>query len=607
MCGIIGYTGQNGAIDRVLCGLYSLEYRGYDSAGVAFFEEGGRIGTKKSLGKIALLEDRLKGLPREIACAIGHTRWATHGAPSEENSHPHGGERLKLVHNGIIENYATLKEELISLGYAFESDTDTEVAAHLIDFYRKHEADPISAIRCACARLCGSFAFGIIFSDRPGEIYATRRESPLIVGVTERGNFIASDVTAILRETRDYYRMRDGEIAILRKGSVEFRSPEGKVIEKSISRADWDPESASLGGFEHYMLKEINEEPSVISRTLARYISGGAPSFDDLDREKIRRAARIHIVACGTALHAGMYGGMLIEKWARIPVACEVASEFRYRDPILGTKDIVILVSQSGETADTLAALRMARKAGCYTVGVVNVVGSSIAREADSVIYTYAGPEIAVASTKAYSVQSALLALVALEISLLKGGVSQTDAARATYELQNRLPQAIGEIIDRSDEWKKIAEEIAETRDLYFIGRGQDYFAAIEASLKLKEISYIHSEAYAAGELKHGSISLIEAETPVIALSTCARLRGKMISNIKEVSARGGYVISIGLGGEDELAEVSDRCFALPSICEDFAIIAAATALQLVAYYTANLRGCDVDRPRNLAKSVTVE
>ena len=610
MCGIIGCTGVRHAVDTLVDGLRMLEYRGYDSAGVAWFDREGVLKTEKSVGKIRDLEARL-ALRGDLdgKAGIGHTRWATHGAPTDANSHPHGTARVQLVHNGIIENYAALKGELLALGYAFASDTDTEAAALLLDRLCEQTDSHAEAMRALAGRLVGSFAIGAVFADEPEVIYAIRRESPLLIAVGEGTSYLASDMTAVLAYTRRYLTLMAGELAILTPCSVTLLGENGEKIEREPCEASWDVRAAERGGHPHFMHKEIFEEPRAIRDTLAPRISQGLPDFSGElpDAARLACAERIYIVACGTAYHAGLLGGNAIERYARIPVTVEVASEFRYRDPILSGREPVIFISQSGETADTLAALRLARSRGAYTVGLVNVVGSSVAREADAALYTYAGPEISVASTKAYTVQTALLSLFALHLAVLRGCISHSDARRETAALLSELPEEIERILAREGEIASLAEELAPQEKLFFIGRRADYCAATEASLKLKEISYIHSEAYAAGELKHGTISLIEQGTPVIALSTEQALREKMLGNVREVTARGARVLLFAVGEPAALAEAATGAFLLPEMSRISAPIALATALQLLAYHTACLRGCDVDQPRNLAKSVTVE
>lgn len=608
MCGIIGYTGRKEAKDVIIAGLKALEYRGYDSAGLTAFDEANAFRTVKSVGKIRNLEEKLKTVsPFASHSGIGHTRWATHGAPTDYNSHPHGTGRVMLVHNGIIENYAELKEELLAKGYRFLSETDTEVAAVLIDSL--YQGDPAAAIRTAVGKIRGSFAFGILFHDKPGKIYAARKGSPLIIGVGEGENFIASDITAILRYTKQYITLDEGNLAIVSADDIVMEGVDGKQIDFKVDTAHWDVHAAERGGYPHFMKKEIFEEPEAVRKTLSPRLRDGLPDFaaEGLDTARIAAAEKITLVACGTAMHAAYMAKLYFEKFARIPTSVEIASEFRYANPILGEKDIFIAVSQSGETADTLAALRLAKEAGAYVIGIVNAVGSSIAREVDTVLYTWAGPEIAVASTKAYTVQSALFFLLALELAFLRGRMEKAQVKELATGLYRDLPSAIETVLKREEEIRKVAETLKETKDLFFIGRNADYYAALEASLKLKEISYIHSEAYAAGELKHGTISLIEQGTRVVALSSVRELEEKLCSNIKEVAARGAEVFTVATAGSRVFEPVSAQVFHLPKVPDVYGALTMATTLQLFAYYAAVARGCSVDQPRNLAKSVTVE
>ena len=606
MCGIIGYTGSKAnSLEILIEGLTALEYRGYDSAGVAAFDKGGNLKVVKSVGRVSAVGEKTASFGDSF-CGIGHTRWATHGVPSDPNSHPHGTDSVQIVHNGIIENYAGLKAELTALGYTFVSETDTEIAAKLIDYYYKKCNNRLSALTSATERLEGSYALGVLFADEPGTIYAARKDSPLIIGIGDGANYIASDVTAILRRTRDYYQLDDFDVAVIKSDSIDIYNG-GKKAEHQKLTASWDFEAAEKGGFDHFMLKEIHEEPEAMIKTLRPRIKDMLPDFSEekLDEDMLRRVSRLHIVACGTAMHAGLIGKYMFEKFARIPVNVDIASEFRYNDPIIDENDLVIIVSQSGETADSLAALRLAKKKGAATLGIVNVIGSSIAREADNVLYTWAGPEIAVASTKAYNVQTALLTLLAVKSALIRGKIDEAKAKELTRELFEEAPKAVADVIAKKDEAAKLSAEYKNASDLFFIGRGIDYPLSCEGSLKLKEISYIHSEAYAAGELKHGTISLIEEGTPVIALATSVDLYDKMVSNIREVKARGAKVLMItAVEGENTAA---DSVVKLPAVPEWLGFFPAVTCLQLIAYYTSTFRGCDVDKPRNLAKSVTVE
>lgn len=611
MCGIIGYTGERDSVGVLVEGLKTLEYRGYDSAGIAVFDEenGNSIKVVKAQGKIENVKKKLDNMQKIVSvCGIGHTRWATHGEPSDINSHPHGTAEVQIVHNGIIENYQQLKSDLIDEGYVFSSSTDTEVAACLIDYFYRKEKDCLKALRQAESRLRGSFAIGAMFHDFPGVIYAIRRDAPLLIGHGDGENFIASDITAILEYTRKYYILKEGDIARVTPEGVKFFAQNGAEYEEEERIADWDINSAKRGGYNHFMMKEIHEEPDAIIRTLHPRIKDSLPDFvsEGLDEERIRRAKRIFFVGCGTAYHAALIAKYAIEKYARIPVSVEIASEFRYSNPIISDEDVVVAVSQSGETADTLAAVKLAKSRGAYTVGVVNVVASTIAAEVDTVIYTLAGPEIAVASTKAYTIQAALLTVFAINLALISGKIDKEYAQSLVNSIMTELPESISKILADEENIAKIAKKIYTKSNLFFIGRGTDYYASLEASLKLKEISYIHSEAYAAGELKHGTISLIEDGVPVIALSTVSATREKLISNIREVKARGAEVITI-CSDKQGLDEVSDVVYELPKVREEIAYIEEATVLQILAYYTAVSRNCDVDHPRNLAKSVTVE
>ncbi len=612
MCGIIGYTGQNNAAPYLVSGLRALEYRGYDSAGVALFENG-CINTLKSKGRIDDLENKLKlsNLNTEGHCGIGHTRWATHGAPSDVNSHPHCADHLALVHNGIIENYAEIEEMLISEGYSFVSETDTEAAAKLIDYYYVKLKDPIKAIFEATDVIRGSYAFGVIFSDIPDVIYATRKDSPLIVAMSEEGGFIASDIPAVLKHTSNYYQLEEGIVAVVKKESLNFIDRKGDEKPMQSITIDWNVEQAQKGGYPHFMIKEILEEPEAVRKTVSSRIGqNGLPDFGikELCSERLSKFKSIHIVACGTAMHAGLIGKHIIERLARVPVNVEIASEFRYRDPILNENDLVILLSQSGETADTLAALRHAKSKGVYTLSIVNVIGSSVAREANSVLYTWAGPEISVASTKAYSVQCALLYLFAIQLAIACGKIDEDMAKKLCQELLESVPKDISEILLLSEEIRAATRHYLSSEHLFFIGRGVDSALCTEASLKLKEISYIHSEAYAAGELKHGTISLITDGIPVVALMSNESLAEKMISGIREVKSRGASVLCITSKEiADKYAIPADRIITAVKGDEFFAPFTAAAAVQLFAYHVASQRGCDVDKPRNLAKSVTVE
>ena len=608
MCGIVGYVGKRDCAEVLLDGLSKLEYRGYDSAGIAVVVNS-TVEIIKAQGKLANLADKMNAVGRpQGTVGIGHTRWATHGEPSDANSHPHsGGEKVTLVHNGIIENYKEIKEQLTAKGRTFVSDTDTEVVAQLLDIH--YDGDPLKAIAATMAEVRGSFALGILFSDRPDCVYAVRRESPLIVGAGEDESFIASDVPAILKYTKQYYLLEHGEIAVLSRDGVRFfEEKTGAPVEKVLQTADWDMEAAEKQGYDHFMLKEINEQPDAIKKTVLPRVENGLPDLSEcgITQENIRDFRNIFIVACGTAMHAGMVGKYVIEKLARVPVIVDIASEFRYRDPLIGEGDLIIIISQSGETADSLAAMRLAKERGAKTLAVVNAKGSSIAREADMLIYTHAGPEIAVASTKAYMVQIAVMYLFAFELALSKGKISEEECRRLTGLLLD-MPARIDTVLARSAETQEIAKKLTETESLLYIGRGLDYALSMEGSLKLKEISYIHSEAYAAGELKHGTISLIYDGMPVIAVDTQTALHEKTVSNIKECKARGAMTVLVCGDSACTDSEIADCCFPLPETDDMLMPMLAVVPLQLIAYYAAVLRGNDVDKPRNLAKSVTVE
>ncbi len=607
MCGIVGYVGKKCCADVLVDALSKLEYRGYDSAGIAVFTENG-IEIAKSKGRLADLSEKMaaEGKPAGNV-GIGHTRWATHGEPSDVNSHPHrGGEKVTIVHNGIIENYKKLKEMLIAKGRSFVSETDTEVMAQLLDDC--YDGDPISTIARAMNAVSGSFALGILFADHPGKIYAVRRESPLIVGVGEDERFIASDVPAILKYTAKYYLLEHDEIALLDETGVSFCDMQGKAITKELLTADWDMDAAEKQGYEHFMLKEIHEQPESIKRTVMPRIENGLPDLREcgITPETLREFRNIYIVACGTAMHAGMVGKYVIEKIARVPVIVDIASEFRYREPLIGEGDLIIIISQSGETADSLAAMRLAKQLGAKTLAVVNAKGSSIAREADMLIYTHAGPEIAVASTKAYMVQISVMYLLGFELALAKGRIDEAECRRLTALLLE-TPDYIAKLLERETELEKMAEPLLDAQSLLYIGRGLDYALAMEGSLKLKEISYIHSEAYAAGELKHGTISLIYKGMPVIAVDTQTALHDKTVSNIKEVKARGAVTFLVCGESYQPDADIADYCFHVPEIDDLLMPMLAVVPLQLMAYYASVKRGNDVDKPRNLAKSVTVE
>ena len=606
MCGIVGYVGKKDCTKVLLDSLKKLEYRGYDSAGVAVFENG-EIKISKSKGRLAVLEQKLqKEGWINGTCGIGHTRWATHGEPSDINSHPHGSARVTIVHNGIIENYQKIKAFLIKKGYTFESETDTETVAKLLDHY--YEGDPMAAIQKVLGEIEGSYALGMMFKDFPNRVYAVRKDSPLIVGVGEDEAFIASDVPAIIKYTRNYYLIDQDEIVVLDDGKAGIYDIHGMPVDKELMTADWDMEAAEKGGYPHFMLKEINDQPTAIKTTITTRINEGMPDLSEcgMTLEKLSGYQNIFVVACGTAMHAGLVGKYVIEQLARVPVTVDVASEFRYRNPILSDKDLVIVVSQSGETADTLEALRLSKNVGADTLAIVNVKGSSIAREADMVLYTHAGPEISVASTKAYIVQIAVFYLIAFELAFAKGAISEEECRRLTGVLQS-VPDLINVVLQQAEQCKYIASKLINAGNLLYIGRGLDYALSMEGSLKLKEISYIHSESYAAGELKHGTISLVTEGMPVIAVATQRELFDKTVSNVKEVKARGASVIFVTHSYKTIESDVAEYKIGLPTIDDILMPLPAVVPLQLIAYYTAVLKGNDVDKPRNLAKSVTVE
>ncbi|MBQ9940741.1 MAG: glutamine--fructose-6-phosphate transaminase (isomerizing) [Clostridia bacterium] len=611
MCGIIGYTGSENAVPRLLEGLRTLEYRGYDSAGIAIFSEKNSLTGIKSKGRIENLEAKLSYFPDASVshCGIGHTRWATHGEPSDINSHPHGTPRVYIVHNGIIENYAELKDFLISQGYTFSSQTDTEAAALMIDYCYNLTQNPADAILSAVKRFKGSYAIGAVFSSEPGKIYAIRKDNPLIAAISSDGCFIASDLPAVLKYTDNYMRIDEGELAVVEQSGIKIYSPDKTEVKRDFKKAEWDVSCATKGEYPHFMLKEIHEEPTALFQTLYPIISDGMPNFDSagLNDTRLKKFKKIYVVACGTAMHAGLVGKFIAEKMARVPLEVEIASEFRYKNPILDKTDMVIIISQSGETADSLAALRLAKQCGAYTLGVVNVPGSSVAREADGVIYTHAGPEIAVASTKAYTVQLGIMYLFAFRLAYAHEKMDSSQLRKYTQELITSVPELIHKILDTQSECAAISKKYKNAHSAFFIGRGLDYALSSEAALKLKEISYIHSEAYAAGELKHGTLSLVCEDTPVFAFAGCADLLDKTISNLREVRARGGKVVLICQQGFQVPSDSYDDILYLPSCDQMFTIFPAATIAQLIAYYTSLELGRDIDRPRNLAKSVTVE
>ncbi|WP_373099107.1 glutamine--fructose-6-phosphate transaminase (isomerizing) [Faecalibacterium prausnitzii] len=606
MCGIVGYVGKRNAQDVLLDGLEKLEYRGYDSAGVALALEGG-IRVVKSKGRLAELRKRLavEALARS-GCGIGHTRWATHGEPSDVNSHPHSTPRVSIVHNGIIENYGVLKERLMAKGYTFESETDTEVLVKLIDSC--YEGEPLKALRAALAMVRGSYALAVLFRDFPDTLFAVKRESPLIVGWGEEENFIASDIPALLKYTRRYSVLEEGDMAVVNADGIRFYNEFAESVEREVLTANWDQEAAEKGGYPHFMLKEINEQPAAITATVSPRVENGLPDLrvPELTDERLRRIGTVHLVGCGTAMHAGMVGKAAIEALARVPAQVEIASEFRYRNPILRPEDLVIIISQSGETSDTLAALKLAKSRGVPVLAIVNVVGSSIARAADYVMYTYAGPEIAVASTKAYMVQMCVLYLFALRLAYARGMQTDAEIRRLTAELL-RAGEVIKPRLADCEQIKYLASRFVNTQSCFFIGRGFDYSLSLEGSLKLKEISYVHSDAYAAGELKHGTISLVTDGVPVIALATQKQVYEKTISNAKETKSRGAKVLLFTTRDAVVPDGVADYVVRLDDYDDLLMPLQLIVPLQLFAYYMAVLRGCDVDKPRNLAKSVTVE
>ncbi len=608
MCGIVGYIGNDQAAPIILDGLAKLEYRGYDSAGMAIFD-GEKINITKAVGRLKVLEELTHGGETMPGMAgIGHTRWATHGAPNDTNAHPHynATKTIAVVHNGIIENYIQLKQKLMDRGYEFESDTDTEILAKMLDYYYK--GNPLETITKVMHRVEGSYALGIIFSEHPDEIFAVRKDSPLIVGQSKSGCFIASDVPAILKYTREVYFVENEEVVRLRADHMHFYNVDEEEIKKESTRIEWDANAAEKGGYEHFMLKEMYEQPKTVTDTLSPRIRENDIIIDELNMtdDDIRAIRKIHVVACGSAYHAGMTGKYVIEGIARIPVEVDLASEFRYRNPILEEGSMVIVVSQSGETADTLAALRESKKRGFPVLGIVNVVGSSIAREADRVMYTWAGPEIAVATTKAYSAQLIAFYLLALKMAKVKGTVSQEQFGRMIDDMR-MLPDQIELLLNNKEKIQKFANRYIAAKDVFFIGRGIDYAISLEGSLKLKEISYIHSEAYAAGELKHGTISLIEEGTLVAAVSTQPELYQKTISNMVEVKARGAFVLAVTNDENKDIERAADYVIYIPHTNPYFANSLAIIPLQLFGYYVSVGKGCDVDKPRNLAKSVTVE
>lgn len=608
MCGIVGYIGESQAAPILLEGLSKLEYRGYDSAGMAVFD-GSRIQIKKAVGRLKVLSELTHdGTLMNGSVGIGHTRWATHGEPSELNAHPHYNkdETIAVVHNGIIENYLKLRSMLKEKGYEFCSETDTEVIAHLLDYYYK--GNPLEAVIKVMNRVEGSYALGIIFAEFPDKVYAVRKDSPLIVGKGKDGNLIASDVPAVLKYTREVYFIQNEEIACLTKDDIQFFNVDGDVITKESKTIEWDVNAAEKGGYEHFMLKEMYEQPKTVRDTLSPRVKGKEVVIEELGMtdEEIRQISRIHIVACGSAYHTGVTAKYVLEGMARIPVDVDLASEFRYRNPILNEDELVIIISQSGETADSLAALREAKSLGIKTLGIVNVVGSSIAREADKVMYTWAGPEIAVATTKAYSAQLVALYLLAIKFAGVRGKITEEETENYLADLK-KLPDQIELLLSNKEKIQKFANRYIAAKDIFFIGRGIDYAISLEGSLKLKEISYIHSEAYAAGELKHGTISLIEDGTLVVAVATQEELYKKTISNMVEVKTRGAFVMGVTNEGNTDIEKAADYVIYVPQTNKYFTNSLAIIPLQLFGYYVSVGKGCDVDKPRNLAKSVTVE
>ena len=612
MCGIVGYIGNDLAAPILLDGLSKLEYRGYDSAGLAVRDGDKTIEIVKAKGRLKELKEKTDGgMALKGSCGIGHTRWATHGEPSTENAHPHHSDdnAVVLVHNGIIENYQFLRDKLVKNGYSFYSQTDTEVATKLIDYYyKKYKGGPVEAIARSMMRIRGSYALAIMFKDYPGEIFATRRDSPMIIGVEGDAAYLASDVPAILKYTRSVYYIDNMEIARLGKGTVRFCTVDQEPIEKQPVQITWDAESAERAGFEHFMIKEIHEQPRVVTDTINSIVREGRVDLSEagISEEMLRSFSQVHIVACGSAYHVGVVTQYVMEDLARIPVRVDIASEFRYRKPLLTPDSLVIIISQSGETADSLAALREAKSQGVQTLAIVNVVGSSIAREADHVIYTYAGPEIAVATTKAYSTQLIVGYLVSIELAHARGQIGDGEYDRLIAELKT-LPDKIERVIEDKERIQWFAAKFSNAREAFFIGRGIDYAISLEGSLKMKEISYVHSEAYAAGELKHGTISLIENGTLVIGILTQEALYEKMISNMAECKSRGAYLMGITNYGNYNTEDTADFTVYIPKTDPHFAASLAVIPLQLLGYYLSIAKGLDVDKPRNLAKSVTVE
>ena len=610
MCGIVGYIGFNQASDFLLDGMAKLEYRGYDSAGIAIIGAEDVIKIQKKVGRLSNLETIVKADPNEGTVGIGHTRWATHGRPSDMNAHPHASEdgKFAVVHNGIIENYMPLKEELIAKGYHFKSETDTEVVAHLLE--DMYDGDFVDTVRRMLNRVDGAYALEIICADEPDKIICTKKENPLVIGLGKGENFVASDIPAIINYTRDTYILSDGELAIVTRDNVSVFDRKGNAIDKEVFHVSWNAEAAEKGGYEHFMLKEIHDQPKAVRDTFGTHISedGKTVHFEELNwtADDVTAFNKILIVACGTAYHAGLVTKQYIESLARIPVNVEIASEYRYSNPLTDDKTLCIVISQSGETSDTLAALKEAKRLGAKSLAITNVVGSSISREADNTVYTWAGPEISVASTKAYTTQLVAGLLFAVYLGQLNGKMDPAVGEEILSGIRN-LPTLIHEIFEVDEDMKAFAKHYGFKSDAFFLGRAIDYAVAMEGALKLKEISYIHAEAYAGGELKHGTLALIEEGVPVIALATQEDVYDKMISNIREVKAREAIVIGIGMKGDEELSKHVDHTIYVPRANKFIAPILAVVPLQLLAYYAAITRGADVDKPRNLAKSVTVE
>ena len=606
MCGIVGYVGHGDTKEIILHGLKTLEYRGYDSSGMALMSNG-EILVEKKAGRIENLEESMKGKNFSSEIGIGHTRWATHGVPSDRNSHPHYSmdKSVAVVHNGIIENYQVLRKELEEKGYIFSSDTDTEVISQLIqDMYNGNILDTVSKV---VKRLEGSYAIGVLHKNHPDELICAREHSPLVIGIGEKENFIASDISALLKYTKDVYYLEDGDIAVLKAGSIEIFDRDEKPVTREKKYIEWNLEQATKCGYPHFMLKEIFEQPQAVKETFEKRVHNGRVDFSDvLNYEDIKNINKIYIVACGTAYHAGLQGQFALQKIAKLDSIADIASEFRYNDPFIDEKTMVIFVSQSGETSDTLAALKEAKSKGALTIAVTNVVGSTISREAHKTIYTMAGPEIAVASTKAYTTQVTIFYLFALYMAELRKVISKEKYEEYLSEIKN-MPEKIQNILDNCEEIKTAAEYFKDRTNGFFIGRGLDYKVAVEASLKIKEVSYVHTEAFASGELKHGTIALIEEGTPVVVIATQKNLIDKSVSNIKEVKARGAYIITVGFDDEENLKNVSDNFIGIPECNDMFSGFLSIVPLQLLAYYTSDAKGIDVDKPRNLAKSVTVE